>query len=293
MARSRTAPQSQTLTRAPKQFRRPPGRERAGRRIDLVRRAEIGAERRSRTRAALLNAALKLFGHAHGRATRIEDVCARARVARGTFYNHFTGIEALLESLSDELTRDFDDAVHAAFELMESPVERTCAAIRYYLHGAIKDPRWGWAMVNSSVRTILFGEQVARRAQATIQEGIDSGDFSIESAFVGRDILLGTGLSGTLSLLHGGTPANYPEKVARQLLLSLGASAAVAASITSKPLRDLPQVAPSSRFFRGTLGGAVQPSARTTRGSVARAALPVKRKTRKTLLDRESLASDT
>jgi len=249
--------------RNPDPASRPRSKPPAGRRIDHVRRAEIGAERRSRTRATLLNAALELFGHAHGRATRIEDVCAHAQVARGTFYNHFTGIEALLEALSDELIRDFDDAVHAAFATMESPIERTCAAIRYYLHGAIQDPRWGWAMVNSSVRTILFGERVAQRAQATIQEGIDSGDFSIESAIVGRDILLGAGLSGTLSLLHGGTPAHYPEKVARQLLLSLGASEAVAVSLTRRPLRELPRVAPSSRFFRGTLGGRVKSGTRS------------------------------
>jgi AcrR family transcriptional regulator len=247
---------------------RPGARRRAGRRVDRARRAEIGAERRSRTRAALLNAALELFGQAHGRATRIEDVCARARVARGTFYNHFAGIEALLEALSDELTRDFDDAVHAAFEAMESPVERTCAAIRYYLHGAIQDPRWGWAMVNSSVRTILFGERVARRAQATIQEGIDAGDFSIESAVVGRDILLGAGLSGTLSLLTGATPPDYPEKVARQLLLSLGAPKSLAASLTRKPLRDLPRVAASSRFFRGALGSAAKVRTRARRARV-------------------------
>jgi AcrR family transcriptional regulator len=106
-----TAPRS----RKPASAASPRGKQRATPRINHERRAEIGAERRSRTRATLLNAALELFGHAHGRATRIEDVCAHAQVARGTFYNHFTGIEALLEALSDELIRDFDDAVHAAF----------------------------------------------------------------------------------------------------------------------------------------------------------------------------------
>ncbi|MGH8247774.1 MAG: TetR family transcriptional regulator, partial [Gammaproteobacteria bacterium] len=55
------------------------------------RRAEIGAERRLRTRTAMLDAALDLLGHSHGRTTRIEDVCAKARIARGTFYNYFTG----------------------------------------------------------------------------------------------------------------------------------------------------------------------------------------------------------
>src|SRR5688500_11342531 len=258
------APHPQNLTKAPRQ-RRTLSKRRAGRRIDNVRRAEIGAERRSRTRAALLNAALELFGQAHGRATRIEDVCARARVARGTFHNHFTAIEALLERVSDELTRHCADAVRAAFEAMDSPVDRTCAAIRYYLHGAIQHPRWGWGMVNSGVRTILFGERVARRAQATIQEGIDSGDFSIESAVVGRDILLGAGLSGTLSLLTGAMPADYPEKVARQLLLSLGTPKTLAVSLTRKPLRDLPRVAASSRFFRGTLGSVTMRGERAKR----------------------------
>jgi len=269
---ARTAvPQTGDFT--PDRSQRPRVSRRASRRVDHARRAEIGAERRLRTRVALLDAALELFGQEHGRATRIEDVCARAHVARGTFYNHFTGIEALLEALSDDLTRDFDDAVHGAFEAMKSPVERTCGAIRYYLHGAIQDPRWGWAMVNSSVRTILFGERVARRAQMTIQEGIDSGDFTIESAVVGRDILLGAGLSGTLSLLHGGTPVNYPEKVARQLLLSLGVSKAVAAAATRKPIRDLPSVAPSSRYFRGTLGRGT-----SSKGPNGKTALPRKRR---------------
>ena len=230
-------------------------RKRAGRKINRTRRAEIGAERRSRTRAAILLAALDLLGRPHGRATRIEDVCARARIARGTFYNYFTGMEELLESLSDALTRDFDAAVHSAFELLSGPAERTCAAIRYYLHGAIQDPRWGWAMVNCSVGTTLFGEEISNHVQTTIQEGMDNGDFTIKSAEVGRDILLGTGIAATISVLQSASPADYPEKIAFHLLLGLGASAKVAEALTGRPLRDLPRVSPRSPFFRGALGG--------------------------------------
>jgi AcrR family transcriptional regulator len=230
-------------------------RKRARRRIDHARRAEIGAERRSRTRADLLGAALELFGRPHGRNTRIEDVCAKARVVRGTFYNYYTGIEALLESLSEELTRDFDAAVHAAFATMDGPVERTCAAMRYYLHGALQDPRWGWAMVNSSVGRTLYSEEITAHVRDSIQEGIDSGDFTVDSADVGRDILLGTGISATITLLQGRTPPDYPEKIARHVLLSLGTSRAVAVAETSRPLGDLPRLTVNSRFFRGRLGG--------------------------------------
>lgn len=253
-------------------------KHRVRRKIDHARRAEIGAERRSRTRADLLRAALELFGRPHGRNTRIEDVCARARVARGTFYNYFSGIEALLESLSVELTREFDAAVHAAFEAMDGPVERTCSAMRYYLHGAVLDSRWGWAMVNSSVGRTLYSEAITAHVRASIQEGIDSGDFALDSADVGRDILLGTGISATISLLQGGTPVDYPERVARQVLLSLGTTRAVAAAVTGRPLRELPRVSTTSRFFRGNLGELPPPAAPGRRSSPAPAARSTRRK---------------
>jgi hypothetical protein len=66
---------------------------------------------------------------------------------------------------------------------------------------------------------------------------------------------------------------NYPEKVARQLLLSLGVSKAVAAAATRKPIRDLPSVAPSSRYFRGTLGRGT-----SSKGPNGKTALPRKRR---------------
>ncbi|MEP7245280.1 MAG: TetR/AcrR family transcriptional regulator [Gammaproteobacteria bacterium] len=232
------------------------------RNIDRARRAEIGAERRSRTRADLLSAALELFGQPHGRNTRIEDVCERAQISRGTFYNYFSGLEVLLEGLSEELTRDFDAGVHAAFESLDGPVARACAAMRYYLHGALQDRRWGWAVVNSSVGRTLYSESITAGVRESIQAGIDSGDFTLDSADVGRDILLGTGISATITLLHGGTPADYPEKIARQVLLSFGASRAVATALTSLPLEKLPRLSTDSRYFRGTLGGAVKRSPR-------------------------------
>jgi len=254
--------------------------KRTRRNINQARRAEIGAERRSRTRGELLAAALELFGQPHGRNTRIEDVCAKARIARGTFYNYFTGIEPLLEALSDSLTRDFDAAVHGAFDRLQGPVERTGAAMRYYLHAPLIDPRWGWAIVNSSVGRTLYGENITQHVRDSIQEGIDSGDFTIDSADVGRDILLGTGISATISLLQGGTPADYPEKIALHVLLSLGATRQVAQAVTSRPLQELPRLATSSRFFRGTLGGAEEAAPRS--GSPARPAPDARANRRRT-----------
>src|SRR5687768_4543826 len=210
------------------------------RKIDLARRAEIGAEKRLRTRAALLTVARELFGHEGGKSTRIEEICEGAAVARGTFYNYFPGIDAVQEALFEDLSRDFDDAVHLVFPELESATERTAAAVRYYIGRARYDPRWGWGMVNTGMGTGLLTNEIAERVEATIQEGMDSGEFNIGLAVAGRDLVLGTGLAATITLLKGTAPADYPELTAARLLMALGVDEAKAAAIVRRPLPDLP-----------------------------------------------------
>jgi hypothetical protein len=131
-------------------------------------------------------------------------------------------------------------------------------------------------MVNSSVGRTLYSEAITAHVRASIQEGIDSGDFALDSADVGRDIVLGTGISATISLLRGGTPPDYPERIARHVLLSLGTSRAVATAETSRPLRDLPRLRTNSRFFRGSLGDAELPAPQERKSSRASPGRPAR-----------------
>lgn len=210
------------------------------RKIDFARRAEIGAEKRIRTRAALLAVARELFGHEGGKSTRIEEICEGAGVARGTFYNYFPSIDAVQEALFEDLSRDFDDAVHLVFPELGSATERTAAAVRYYIGRAKDDPQWGWGMVNTGMGTGLLTNDLADRVAATIQEGIDTGEFNIGSAVAGRDMVLGTGLAATITLLKGEAPAMYPELTACRLLMALGVDQEVAHAVMRRPLPDLP-----------------------------------------------------
>jgi AcrR family transcriptional regulator len=190
--------------------------------IDLVRRAEIGARRRARTRAQLLAAARALFGREGGRSTRVEDICETAAIARGTFYNYFPSFDALQAALFEDLNNRFDSAVHLAFDQLEGPAERTVAAIRYYLSHVVEDREWGWGMVNTGMGVGFFSVSVSERATETIQEGIDAGEFTIANALAGRDLLLGAGLAASITLLNGQAAAGHIETVAAGLLQALG-----------------------------------------------------------------------
>jgi AcrR family transcriptional regulator len=215
----------------------------ATRNVNLERRAEIGAERRARSRNAILAAACRLFGTQTGQTTRIEDVCGEAGIARGTFYNHFPDLEQLRHELLDELTREFDRAVHLTFERLDGPVEQTSVAVRYYLHAAARNPNWGWAMVNSGTPGHIFGKTVWNNSWLTLHDAITAGAFDLRDAATGRDILMGTISAATVSILRGNMPESYPEEIAKHVLMSFGLSTSAAQEISNRPLPALPAIA--------------------------------------------------
>jgi AcrR family transcriptional regulator len=207
--------------------------------IDLARRAEIAAEKRARTRAGILLAAFRLIGEERGDFQRVEDFCTAAAVSRGTFYNYFTGVEQLYDTLATELSRDFDVAVHGVIEQLKGPSAQTAAAVRYYMRAAMDNPRWGWAMVHTSLGKDVFGPDVSERAKRTIQQGIDAGEFNVSSAELGKVLLLGSGLAGILDIVRGRVGPEFPEDMARHILIGLGVPAAKAGKLITLPLPAL------------------------------------------------------
>jgi AcrR family transcriptional regulator len=70
------------------------------------------AERREKTKAAIVNAATRIFGERGFAATTMDDIAAAARVAKGAVYHHFPTKEALFEAVFEqvslELVSDLD-----------------------------------------------------------------------------------------------------------------------------------------------------------------------------------------
>ena len=82
---------------------------RAMAKVDPVRRAEIGREKRARTRAQLIAAANALFARQSVESVTVDDVVSEAGVAKGTFYVHFENLRELIAAVADELVRSFDE----------------------------------------------------------------------------------------------------------------------------------------------------------------------------------------
>lgn len=215
----------------------------ARKQTDPERRAEIGRERRIRTRARIVAAAFEIFGDEAGLYARIEDVADKAAVTRATFYNHFTNMAELRDALTYEVTHDFLEAVTEAISRIPDARIRSSCAVRFYLQRACTDRRWAWSMINLSAAGFIFGAETFRQAEQTVREGLNDGVFRIPSIELGRDLLMGTTLAAMASIVRG-DPADddYPEQVATSILFGLGVPIAEARSFATQAL---PPFAPS------------------------------------------------
>jgi AcrR family transcriptional regulator len=206
--------------------------------ISLERRAEIGREKRLKTRAKILEAAFALLGSENGRSARIEDICEEADVSRGTFYNYFSSVDELFRALAFEISHSFNTATRAVFTRAPAGALRSAMALRYYLHKTRDDPAWGWAMVNLSAGGPIFGEETFRYATVSIDEGLVTEQFRLDSLEIGRDIMMGSTLSAMITLLRSDQPQEYPERMVAQIMRALGVSETLVDKCVSQPLPD-------------------------------------------------------
>src|SRR5688572_33199804 len=105
--------------------------------IDLARRAEIGRERRARTRAQIVDAAAMLLSERPPEALTVDAVVEAAGVAKGTFYTHFQSMEELAAAVGEKLGESFDNLLTPARLSVRDPIARISFAFTQFLGKAI------------------------------------------------------------------------------------------------------------------------------------------------------------
>jgi AcrR family transcriptional regulator len=155
-------------------------------RIDLARRAQIGRDRRARTRSQLIEAARALYALNPIEAVTVDDLVGEAAVAKGTFYVHFDGLIELQAAVADQLAHEFDELLQPRRLATGDPVERIAAGCGAFVGEALSNPAWG-ALV---ARGALSMPNVALSARGRLIEDLGRaaasgrlGDVTPELAF--------------------------------------------------------------------------------------------------------------
>lgn len=197
---------------------------------------------RGRTRALLLDAALRVFARKGAGAAAIHEIAAEAGVANGTFYNYFRSREELLDAASARLTERVHDAISASYADVVDPAERVAIGCRRFVLQAMDDPTWAAALLRVWASAPLLHQHGAAAVLQDLRAGRRRGRFKMPSEAAALDLLQGAVLAGMRTVLERRAGAEHAAAVAALILRGLGVADAEAVKIAARPL---PPLAPS------------------------------------------------
>lgn len=181
-------------------------------------RPRVALQRRARTRARILAAAMDVFAEKGPDAPVIDDFIRAAGIARGTFYAYFTSTHELLEATSAWLEDGLIHSIQAEIAGTGDPVLRLATGVRLWLRWSIEDRAWSAFVVRSRFR----GPLVERQLTSDLRLGLASGAISAPSVSIARDLVVGTILETMRRIVDGRVSASIPEDVTRLILRALG-----------------------------------------------------------------------
>ena len=194
--------------------------------IDLARRAEIGREKRARTRSQIVEAGLVLLAERPPEALTVDAIVEAAGVAKGTFYYHFQSVEELVAAVGASLADTFDELLAPSRLGEPDPVERMSLAFTKFLEKAINEPLWGRLVVRSAQVPAAIGG-IREHLEADLAEAIAQGRLAIHDAQLAADIVIGIWLQVTRGSIERRAAPDLTRQALDAVLRALGASQAL------------------------------------------------------------------
>lgn len=181
-----------------------------------------GDRRRHATRRRLLEATRSLIAEQGVGAMRTSEITERADVGAGSFYNHFSDkdaiVEALLAEIADEQGRLVDDLGRD----LDDPAEVVSLSHRHFVGLATSDPTFGNLVIRLHSSHRLLQGSLGPRALRDIMEGVESGRFEVADA-AAAVYATGGALIGTISgVVDGALGEGAAEEHAALVLRMLG-----------------------------------------------------------------------
>lgn len=168
-------------------------------------------------RAAILDAAVELLAE-HGYAgCSVAAVAARAGVATGSVYRHFSGKAQLVAEVFGTVVSREVDAVERAGRSAGTTPDRVSAVLEAFANRALKAPRQAYALLAEPVDAPVEQQRlVFRRAYRDvlarlITEGVRGGELPAQDAELTAAALVGATAEVLVGPLTTGDTSTIPE----------------------------------------------------------------------------------
>jgi AcrR family transcriptional regulator len=209
--------------------------------VDPIRRAEIGREKRARTRAQLVAAARSLFGKRPVESVTVDDVVEEAGVAKGTFYVHFEDLNALTAAVADELVRTFDELLQPQRLSMPDPLMRIAFACNAFIEKAMEDPSWAAVVARMAWSYPTVGRVARSRLREDLKlvlKGMPQQETSLELSL---EVALGIMLQVLAAISQGRLSSRDRQAAVGSILRAIGADSRRVRSMLAR----LPEIEPA------------------------------------------------
>lgn len=170
--------------------------------------ARRGERRRSATRTALLSAAEGLFAVRGADAVTIDEIVARADVAKGSFYNHFASRDDLAREIARTVRDEIETEIAAANAGEPDPAVRMIRAHAVALDYARRRPVRAQAQARLHAGAVSAEAPMNKGVRADLEAGLAAGRF--------RDITVGAGVIFVLGVALGAMAALQDDPTAER-----------------------------------------------------------------------------
>lgn len=134
------------------------------------------SSRSARTRAALIAAGFELLVERPIDAIPIDDVVAKAGVAKGSFFNHFADKQAFANAIAKEVRLEVEELVTRANASITNPVERIAGGMRVVAEFALTQPKRTLVLLRSqgspTSRSHPLNQGLRDDIEAAYQQGL-------------------------------------------------------------------------------------------------------------------------
>lgn len=147
--------------------------------------------RAARTRAAMLAAGFDLLAERPIDAIAIDEVVARAGVAKGSFFNHFTDKPGFANAIAAAVRAELEGRVDAANALVTDPVARLAGGMRVAVDFALTERKRAIVMLRGLELSTGIDHELNRGIRADIEAVLTAGLGRKEAARSGVRYWLG------------------------------------------------------------------------------------------------------
>jgi AcrR family transcriptional regulator len=199
--------------------------------IDLERRAEIGREKRARTKAQLIAAAKALFSERPWESVTVDEVVNEAGVAKGTFYGHFNDMNELAAAVADELIQSFDELIQPQRRSISDPLVRIAFGCHAFIERMFKDRSWASLIARMGRSYRAVGQVTRSRLSEDLREALKQSPQTGLSLELGLEVAFGIILQVAAAIGEGRLKDGDPREAVRCILTAIGVGKRDAASI--------------------------------------------------------------